>query len=134
MDRAKALALAGYGLAEFAYLSSTAEQYVRHFRGITGNDSLQFEVVPYGPLAYVLLFVAIDRYVFGRISTQTAFRTAALEGLLLGLVIYGVYNATNRVTFGPLWNERVLFQDLAWGSLVMAGVALLYRWLLSAVY
>jgi uncharacterized membrane protein len=133
MDRAKVLALAGYGLAEYAYLSSTAGHYVRHFRGITGNDSLQFEVVPYGPLAYVLLFVAIDRYVFDRIGIQTTFQKAFLEGLLLGLVVYGVYNATNRVTFGPAWSERVLFQDLAWGALVMASVALLYRWLLSIV-
>lgn len=132
MDRAKALALAGYGLAELAYLSSTAGQYVRHFRGITKNNSLQFELIPYGPLAYVLLFVAIDRYIFQRIGTKTSFQKAFLEGLVLGLVIYGVYNATNRVTFGPLWSERMLFQDLAWGALVMALVAVLYRWLLAA--
>lgn len=132
MDRAKAMALVGYALAELAYLSSTAGQYVRHFRGITGNNSLQFELIPYGPLAYVLLFVAIDRYIFDRIGSNTTFRQAFLEGLVLGLVIYGVYNATNRVTFGPLWNQRILFQDLAWGALVMAGVAVLYRWLLGA--
>ena len=133
MDRAKTLTLAGYGLAEFAYLGSTLGQYMRHFRRITGNDSLQFELIPYGPLAYILLFIAIDRYIFDRISLQTTYEKAALEGLLLGLVIYGVYNATNRVTFGPLWSQRVLFQDLAWGSLVMALVAVLYRYLISVV-
>ena len=131
MDRAKALTLAGYGLAEFAYLGSTVGQYMRHFRQITGNNSLQFEVFPYGPLAYVLLFMAIDRYLFDRIGAQTTFQKAFMEGLVLGLVIYGVYNVTNRVTFGPLWSERVMFQDLAWGALVMAGVAVLYRYLIS---
>lgn len=133
MNRAKALTLAGYGLAEFAYLGSTLGQYVSHFRRITGNNSLQFEIFPYGPLAYVLLFIAIDRYVFDRIGMQTTFQKAFLEGLLLGLVVYGVYNVTNRVTFGSLWSQRVMFQDLAWGALVMALVAVLYRYLISVV-
>ena len=133
MNRAKALTLAGYGLAEFAYLGSTLGQYTSHFRRITGNNSLQFEVFPYGPLAYVLLFIAFDRYVFDRIGMQTTFQKAFLEGLLLGLVVYGVYNVTNRVTFGTLWSQRVMFQDLAWGSLVMALVAVLYRYLITVV-
>ena len=46
-------------------------------------------------------------------------RTAALNGLVLGLVAYGTYDLTNQATL-RLWSTRLTLADMAWGGAITA--------------
>jgi uncharacterized membrane protein len=46
-------------------------------------------------------------------------RTAALNGLVLGLVAYGTYDLTNQATL-RLWSTRLTVADMAWGGVITA--------------
>jgi uncharacterized membrane protein len=51
-------------------------------------------------------------------------RTAALNGLVLGLVAYGTYDLTNQATL-RLWSTRLTLADMAWGGAVTALAAVI---------
>jgi uncharacterized membrane protein len=51
-----------------------------------------------------------------------AWRTAALNGLVLGLVAYGTYDLTNQATL-KLWATRLTLADMAWGGVLTAVAA-----------
>ena len=51
-------------------------------------------------------------------------RTAALNGLVLGLVAYGTYDLTNQATL-RLWSTRLTVVDMAWGGAITALAATL---------
>ena len=51
-------------------------------------------------------------------------RTAALNGLVLGLVAYGTYDLTNQATL-RLWSTRLTLADMAWGGVVTALAAVI---------
>ena len=51
-------------------------------------------------------------------------RTAALNGLVLGLVAYGTYDLTNQATL-RLWSTRLTLADMAWGGAITALAATL---------
>ncbi len=46
-------------------------------------------------------------------------RTAALNGLVLGVVAYGAYDLTNQATL-KLWSTRLTLADIAWGGSMTA--------------
>lgn len=49
-------------------------------------------------------------------------RTAALNGLVLGIVAYGTYDLTNQATL-RLWATRLTLVDMAWGGALTAVTA-----------
>ena len=70
-------------------------------------------------------------YLFGvmALAVSPAFRTgqwrtAAINGLILGVVAYGAYDLTNQATL-RLWSTRLTVIDMAWGGALTALAATL---------
>ncbi len=53
-----------------------------------------------------------------------AWRTAAINGLVLGVVAYGTYDLTNQATL-KLWATKLTLADMAWGGVLTAAAATL---------
>jgi uncharacterized membrane protein len=49
-------------------------------------------------------------------------RTAALSGLVLGVVAYATYDLTNQATL-RMWSTRLSVIDMAWGGVLTAAAA-----------
>lgn len=49
----------------------------------------------------------------------------AAAGFVYGVVVYGVFNATNRVMFEG-WSTSVSIRDTAWGAILCAAMGALY--------
>jgi uncharacterized membrane protein len=49
-------------------------------------------------------------------------RSAALHGLVLGLVAYGTYDLTNQATL-KLWTTRLTLLDMGWGGVLTTAAA-----------
>ncbi len=58
--------------------------------------------------------------------------TAAVNGALLGLLVYGAYEATNMATLKG-WNWSMVFADMAGGAVSSAIVAAASVWLVRTV-
>jgi len=65
-------------------------------------------------------------YLFGVVALATApalragqWRTAALSGLILGLVSYATYDLTNQATL-KIWATRLTLADMGWGGALTA--------------
>jgi uncharacterized membrane protein len=72
-----------------------------------------------GAIAWVLIAYGLNKYVVEGAETQ---RDALREGALFGLILYGVYNATNYATIDK-WTPRVWAIDNLWGTFVCAVAA-----------
>lgn len=49
-------------------------------------------------------------------------KTAALQGAILGLLCYATYDLTNQATLS-VWSLKVTILDLIWGTVLTAGAA-----------
>ena len=65
-------------------------------------------------------------YLFGVVALAIApalragqWRSAALSGLILGVVAYGTYDLTNQATL-KLWATRLTLADMSWGGALTA--------------
>jgi len=101
------------------WLSTMAERFYRPMLGdLLARD---FEVLP------ALLFYAL--YVFGVVFLAVVpalrlggWRTALINGAVLGLVAYGTYDFTNQATLRH-WPAIVTGLDLAWGTFLTSASA-----------
>lgn len=106
------VALAALLGLDAVWLSTMAERFYRPMLGdLLARD---FEVLP------ALLFYAL--YVFGVVFLAVVpalrlggWRTALINGAVLGLVAYGTYDLTNQATLRN-WPAIVTALDLAWGT------------------
>ena len=82
---------------------------------VLGNFTFRYQ----GVIAWVLLAYGINKYV---LSSAKSAKEAALEGSIFGLIVYGVYNATNYATLDA-WTPKVWLVDNLWGGFVCALVS-----------
>lgn len=117
--------LALYALLEYAYLSNTKDAYIEVYRAMLRDPSHTIQLDSYALLAYASLYIAMSEFIFPYVKTPgVTYGDALRRGAIVGLVIYGVYNFTNRATLGKAFEEGLLWQDLSWGVSIMAIVAL----------
>lgn len=90
------------------YLSLTKEAYAQNVAA-TQKSPMQVRVLG-AAICYPLLALALDRFVVSRNGD-------AKDALLLGFVIYGVYNSTNYATLSN-WSADLAIQDTLWGAVL----------------
>ena len=93
--------------------------YLPKFTEIQGERPNFLNKMHGGLFAWFLL--ALGLYIFVLPKSTNLFN-AAFYGFLYGLIVYGVYNGTNFVTFNK-YDYKIFLPDLMWGSLVSAGIA-----------
>jgi uncharacterized membrane protein len=74
-------------------------------------------------MVYLLMALAIEVFVFSNRNLQTL-KQHALHGGLLGFVIYGVYDGTNRATLTDYPFEMMVV-DMMWGTALFTVVSLI---------
>lgn len=99
------------------------EFYIRQLDQIGRfNEAGEFDlrIVP-GLLVYVLMALAIEIFLFRNESIKTL-RQYLVNGALLGLIIYGVFDLTNRAIL-DLYPMQMAIVDMIWGTLLFTTVA-----------
>jgi uncharacterized membrane protein len=73
--------------------------------------------------AFYLIFIAgIVFLAVAPALKEGHWRTAALNGLVLGVVAYGAYDLTNQATL-KLWAVKLTVMDMAWGGVMTSAAA-----------
>jgi uncharacterized membrane protein len=80
---------------------------------------------------YLILPLGIIWFVLPRVSDTSPLLSAALWGLVFGVITYGIYDLTNYATLDK-WSLRYVVVDIAWGGticgLATITVSTLDRW------
>jgi uncharacterized membrane protein len=80
---------------------------------------------------YLILPLGIIWFVLPRVSEASPVLSAALWGLIFGVITYGIYDLTNYATLDK-WSLRYVVVDMAWGGTICAlatiTASILDRW------
>ena len=86
----------------------------------TENGEWNIRLIP-GLLVYILMAIAIEVFIF-RNNSVTDLRSTLLHSFVLGIVVYGVFDLTNRSVLAHYPMSMVLV-DMAWGSFMFTAAA-----------
>lgn len=76
-------------------------------------------------LLYPILFACFYYFVLRHVRKDTSVTRVLISGVLFGLVIYGIYNLTNKATLlGYTWNMTVI--DILWGVICFGLLSVIY--------
>lgn len=84
-------------------------------------------------LVYVLLAAGVVAFPLARVSAETPTVSVFFWGCLLGAVIYGVYDMTNKATLKE-WPLVLITIDVLWGAVVCGTVTVIGRWARDGVF
>jgi uncharacterized membrane protein len=82
-------------------------------------------------IVYLLIPAGIVLFVRPRLATDGSISMAVVWGAIYGLVVYGVYDFTNRSILQK-WSWQLTLADLAWGMALCAISSAALQWLLPA--
>jgi uncharacterized membrane protein len=85
--------------------------------------------IPTGLIAWVLLTFGIYTFVN---KYSTSYSESFINGLLFGLVVYGVYNFTNYATIEQ-WSYELLVRDTLWGMFLTGSMAVVMNGLARTI-
>lgn len=112
-----------YAVLETTYLSLTAKRmYSPMFSKIQGGVQPSYRRLYFALIAYACIAVAWFAFVYRVMRTKNIINVIT-NATVLALAIYGVYNATNLVTFDK-WDTTVAICDTIWGIIVFNVVSL----------
>ena len=91
---------------DYVYLNLFSKHFNEQVKVIQGKD-ITLDLIP-TVMCYALLLVGIQYFILNERKTPK-------EAFLLGLVIYGVYEMTNKAIFDK-WNYKSVAIDTIWGG------------------
>ena len=124
-----------YFLLEFLYLALTLPHQKKHFARVQALPfrSLDFQIFPYGILAYAILAVSMWIFVLdhGRLLSAAPghVKNILYRATWYALAVYGTYNLTNLTVFAGRYDPVMALQDTLWGVFVVNVSALLVFYL-----
>lgn len=119
------VACLSYAIFEAAYLSATVkgmyDPMFARIQGVRPKYNRMYGAV----IAYACIALAWFKFVYRPMSSSSGRISTVIENAtLLALAVYGVYNATNLVTFDK-WDLRVAVRDVAWGIFALNVISLI---------
>ena len=125
-----AVAIPYLGL-EIAWLGITIPRiYAPLFARVQGTNVWEkrpaTEILAAAVVAYIVLIAGVTYFALDGDPSRMSYRTAAMRGAFLGLLVYGTYNFTNYVSFKE-WGLSTLLTDTSWGTFVVATVSVLAK-------
>ncbi len=86
-----------------------------------------------GIICYLLLTFGIYYFIVSpEINNNTRYDKVFIKGLLLGLVVYGIYNTTNKATINN-YSTLVTIVDTMWGTLLMGIISILSFYIIKKI-
>ena len=80
----------------------------------------------YGILTWLTIVISIQLLLLSR--NDITFENSFINGALLGLAIYGVYNFTNASLYPKIWSNKIIFTDILWGVILTGSMtSILYK-------
>jgi uncharacterized membrane protein len=105
--------------ADFGWLTVTGPRLYRPVLGPLLADRVNGAAA----VAFYLIYLAgVQVLAVSPSLREGDLRSAALRGLVLGLVAYGTYDLTNQATLRA-WATRLTVADMLWGGLLTAFAA-----------
>jgi uncharacterized membrane protein len=98
---------------------SVPKIYMPKFTEIQKEEPQMLSKMHGGIFAWLLLVIGIYYFV---LPLSNNIIDALKYGALYGLIVYGVYNGTNYVTFNK-YDGEIFFADLSWGIFACSVVA-----------
>jgi len=95
----------------------------RFFMAIKSIQGTEPQIRAIGLVVYVLLGLAMVWF-----AVSPRILTSVLNGMVLGLVVYGTFDLTNYAVFTN-YPVRVVRDDMIWGTVMMGVSAGLVSWL-----
>lgn len=111
-----------YLAIDLLYLGVLQRKKIHGFFSHLTGAPLSVKYVP-AAMAWGLLGWGLQHFV---LSKSISTRDAMVQGALLGLLVYGVYDMTNLATL-PRWTWSFSLADTLWGMIVMALVVYVRR-------
>jgi uncharacterized membrane protein len=96
------------------------EMYQKQFNRINkGNIKSGSHTWISGAIAYLLLALGIYFFVVKQelVKEKQDYFKISTKGLVLGLIIYGIYNGTNKATINE-WGTEESIKDTIWGTIL----------------
>lgn len=105
-----------YLIVDIVYVILSRPTYEGRARAIQGTGFPNKKgVIAYALLAYACMGIAWWVLVAERIRASTPLREVIRLAFVLGLAMYGVFNATLYVMFKE-WDLSIFIRDLVWGT------------------
>ena len=96
-----------------------------------GNISTGSSGIISAIICYLLLTFGIYYFIVGpEIHNFTSYNKIFIKGLLLGLLVYGIYNTTNKSTINK-YSTLVTIIDTIWGSILFGIVSVLSLFIIN---
>jgi len=105
------VAFLSYLILDFFWFQFSLPSYKKVVGDIQGVPEIQTRILPF--LAYILLPLGLTIFVLNSKNNNVFY------GALYGLVVYGIFNLTNRALFKN-WSLNILVLDTLWGTIVSA--------------
>ena len=98
-----------------------------------GNISTGLSGIISAIICYLLLSFGIYYFIVSpEIHNSKNYNKIFIKGLLLGLLVYGVYNTTNKSTINK-YSTFVTFIDTMWGGLLIGTVSVLSLFIINKI-
>ena len=104
-------------ILDFIYLNITNSHFNSVVKKIQGKE-IQFKYLP-AVLAYTLMVLGLYYFIINKKGNY-------IDGFILGLVIYGVFDMTNAVLFDK-WDYKTILLDTSWGAILFALITCIYN-------
>lgn len=121
-----------YIVLEAIYLTTASKLYVANIERVTRSRFNSSNVMLYGGVTYLILFVVVYILVIRNITPKTNNTHIIIQAATLGLAIYGIYNFTNMATM-PTYSLSIAIMDTVWGVVAITSVAIIYKTMLKVV-
>jgi uncharacterized membrane protein len=102
-------------LIDYVYLNMVKGFFGKQIRDVQGS-AMKVDLLG-AALCYVFIIFGLNYFIISR-------RASVLDAFLLGLVIYGIYELTNKAILNN-WRYSTVVVDTLWGATLFASVTFL---------
>ena len=102
-------------LIDYVYLNMVKDFFGKQIRDTQGS-AMKVDLLG-AALCYVFIIFGLNYFIISK-------RASALDAFLLGLVIYGIYELTNKAILNN-WRYSTVVVDTLWGATLFASVTFL---------
>lgn len=104
-------------IIDFIYLSLSYKPFISMIQIVQQDDVIEYNYIA-AMMTYFLLAFAIDYFIIKNNKNE-------IDAMILGIIIYGVYDLTNMALLKN-WNYNIALQDILWGGVLFYITTIIY--------